>query len=203
MSRQVLLFLYGRPNIVGSLLGLLGLLLYFSGVIKSYWLPIVIGLYTIGVVITPRQREYHLKLSQEMDVEAIHRSLEELVAKIRKHVAPEIVDKVESIKQSIGAILPQIADASRADEAAFNVRQTALSYLPETLEGYLRLPPAFARFHTIKDGKTPKQILLEQLDLMDERMKQIVSDFHRNDADRLLAHGRFLESKFRQTSLFD
>lgn len=203
MSRQVLLFLYGRPNIVGSLLGLLGLLLYFSGVIKSYWLPIVIGLYTIGVVITPRPREYHLKLSQEMDVEAILRSLEELVAKIRKHVAPEIVDKVESIKQSIGAILPQIADASRADEAAFNVRQTALSYLPETLEGYLRLPPAFARFHTIKDGKTPKQILLEQLDLMDERMKQIVSDFHRNDADRLLAHGRFLESKFRQTSLFD
>lgn len=203
MSRQVLLYLYGWPNMVGSTLGLLGLLLYFSGLIKSYWLPIVVGLYAIGVIATPRRRDDHLKLSQEMDVEAIRRSLDELVAKIRKRVAPEILGKVESITQSIVAILPQIASASRADEAAFNVRQTALAYLPETLEGYLRLPPAFARLHPIRDGKTPKQILFEQLDLMDLRMKEIVSDFHRNDAERLLAHGRFLESKFRQTSLFD
>lgn len=35
VPRKVLLFLYGTPNIVGSLLGLLGLGLFFGGVIKQ------------------------------------------------------------------------------------------------------------------------------------------------------------------------
>lgn len=38
MPRKLLLYLYGTPNIVGSLLGLIGLGLYFAGVIKSLWI---------------------------------------------------------------------------------------------------------------------------------------------------------------------
>jgi hypothetical protein len=33
-------------------------------------------------------------------------------------------------------------------------------------------------------------------------MEDMVEDFHRNDAERLLIHGRFLEERFRKADLF-
>jgi len=44
-KQRILLFLYSTPNIVGSLLGILGLALFFFGVIGRFWLLIVVGLY--------------------------------------------------------------------------------------------------------------------------------------------------------------
>ena len=43
---------------------------------------------------------------------------------------------------------------------------------------------------------TAQQLLSEQLDLLDAKMREIVEDFHRDDAQQLLVHGRFLEKKF-------
>jgi hypothetical protein len=39
---------------------------------------------------------------------------------------------------------------------------------------------------------------LEQLEILDREMKEIVEDFYRNDSQRLMAHGRFLEAKFQK-----
>ena len=44
LKRSLLLFLYSTPNIVGCLLGVFGLLSFFAGIIKAYWLFIVLGL---------------------------------------------------------------------------------------------------------------------------------------------------------------
>jgi hypothetical protein len=128
--------------------------------------------------------------------------LEALVRSIRKQVPQEILVKVESIKDSILEILPNIVDVTSADHDIYTIRQTALDYLPETLENYLKLPPAFRNLHPIKDGKTAKQLLLEQLEILDREMKQIVVDFYRNDSQKLMAHGRFLESKFQETDVW-
>jgi hypothetical protein len=82
------------------------------------------------------------------------------------------------------------------DPATLTVRQTALDYLPTTLSTYLGLPPAYRRFHAVRDGKTAHDLLLEQLRLLDGKMKEIVANMHSNDAQALLANGRFLEEKF-------
>jgi hypothetical protein len=44
-----------------------------------------------------------------------------------------------------------------------------------------------------------RQLLGEQLDLLDTSMKQ--EDIHRNDTQKLVVHGRFLEDKFRKDDL--
>lgn len=64
MKRRLLLFLYSTPHIVGSVLGLLGLGLFFAGIIKSYWYFIVAGLYVIGVLATPKSPTYELRLER-------------------------------------------------------------------------------------------------------------------------------------------
>jgi hypothetical protein len=45
-------------------------------------------------------------------------------------------------------------------------------------------------------GKTPRQELTTQLDLLDKKLDDIAQDLQRQDADRLLANRRFLEQRF-------
>ena len=68
------------------------------------------------------------------------------------------------------------------------------------LETYLKLPTAYARFHSIRNGKTPKDLLLEQLEILDAEMLNVVVDLHKNDTQALITHGRFLKDKFRKGS---
>lgn len=195
---RLVLYLYGTPNIVGSLLGIVGVLLYFTGVIDAYWLLIVVGLYLIGVLVTPRREHLELQIQNEISVDEIRRELNDLTRKIEKRSPPEILAKVQSIKESIFSILPVLATANPGDRNVYTIRQTALDYLPKALENYLNLPPAFANVHPIRDGKTARQLLNEQLDVLDREMKEIVKLVAENDTQKLLAHGRFLEQKFQQ-----
>jgi hypothetical protein len=200
-KQRVLFFLYSNKNIVGSILGIIGLLLFFTGIIKSFWYVIIPGLYVIGLLATPRSSLYELRFRREATIEEIRMELDNLVKTIRKKVSKDIFARVERIKESILEILPYIADVTSADHNVFIIRQTALDYLPEALEKYLNLPPAFANVHPVKDGKTAKDLLIEQLDLLEQQMSEIAQDFHSNNTQGLLVHGRFLEEKFQKTDL--
>jgi hypothetical protein len=210
MNRQqrVVLFLYSNANIVGSALGILGLILFFVLSVALGGSPLLLfivpALYLIGwlVVWLTGSPAAELRLRQQLTAGEIRDQLDALVRAIRKKVPEEILVVVVSIKDSILEILPNIVDITSADRDIYIIRQTALDYLPETLENYLRLPPAFRNLHPIRDGKTAKQLLLEQLEILDSQMKEIVQDFYHNDSQKLMAHGRFLESKFQKTALW-
>ena len=75
------------------------------------------------------------------------------------------------------------------------MRQTATDYLPRTISAYQALPKETAE-RLIADGKTAYQELKAQLDLLDSKLDDIAQDLQRQDADRLLANRRFLESRF-------
>lgn len=200
MPRKLLLYLYSTPNIVGSLFGLIGLGLFFAEIIKNFWVFIVIGLYWVGYLLTPKSDNIKLQLNQEFDAETLRCSLDQLISKIKRRVSAEILSKVENIRESILTVLPRLAEYESSVYNIHTIRQTVLDYLPEMLETYLKLPPAYARFHAIRDGKTPKDLLLEQLDILDAEMQKIVVDLHQNDTQALITHGRFLKDKFRRAS---
>ncbi len=196
------LFLYSAPNLVGSLLGLTGLGLYFLGVIHQFWLLIVIGLYVIGVVATPKNTHYDLQLRKQLSIEDLRAELEDLVGKMHRKLPREAYERVKSIKNSVVEVLPQINDLGSSDHNIYLIQQTALDYLPATLEAYVNLPKFYANFQPIRNGKTAKQLLIEQLDLLDREMKQVVQEVYRNDTQQLIVHGRFLQDTF-QKSLLD
>lgn len=198
----VLLFLYSTPNIVGSVLGLVGLGSYFLGIVNQFWLLIVVGLYLIGVFVTPKNPTYDLQLRNQLTVEDIRAELEELIRKVRGKLPKDVLERVNSIKNSIVEVLPQIVDLGSSDYNIYLIQQTALDYLPSALQSYLNLPKAYANLQPVKDGKTAKQLLVEQLDLLDGEMKQVVQEVYANDTQQLIVHGRFLQDKF-QKSLLD
>ncbi|MHC1770390.1 MAG: hypothetical protein AB9907_01415 [Flexilinea sp.] len=197
-KQKFLLYLYGTPNIIGCLLGILGLALFFMGIINQFWFLIIIGLYAIGVLATPRSSNYELSMKNQLTADDIREELDDLIRKIKRKVPNDVFEVVQNIKVSILEVLPQIVDLSDSDYNIYTIRKTALDYLPASLQNYINLPPAYANFHLVKDGKTSKQLLLEQLNLLDQEMKETVRLVYANDTQKLMIQGQFLKEKFQK-----
>ena len=146
-------FLYSRPSIVGSALALGGLALHFVGLLGGpLWLPIVIGLYLIGVLLVPGEKGLDLQLDAAADSDEIRRGLDRLVKQVRGRVAPDILERVERIRDSIILTLEAEPDRAAGDPNVHLIRQTALDYLPSALNAYLALPRAYAEGRGVAGG---------------------------------------------------
>jgi len=201
--RQVEAYLYSRRNIVGCVLALVGLALHFVGLLGGFlWLPITIGLYLIGVLLVPGEGELMIQLGAAADSAQVRDGLDHLIRSLQGQVAADLIAKVVRIQASILRTLPaQGAEGDTADPNVYLIRQTALAYLPDAFQTYLKLPRQVAEQRPIADGRTPHDVLLGQLDLMDQRLASVADDMARHDSDALLANGRFLADKFGVSSL--
>ena len=199
MDDRVLKYLYSRKNIVGLVLALIGLALSFTGTVGALWPMIVVGLYLVGALATPTNKAIDLQTG--FDPNDVRKALDAQVHAITGKVPAEVMAKVLSIRQIIFGILPRSGNFPPGSPELFVVERTATDYLPRSLESYLSLPRAYASLHPVQNGKTPKQVLLDQLTLLESKMNEVADDVHRNDADRLLANGRFLEDRFGRSQL--
>ena len=199
MLDRIVLFLSSRRNLAGSALALVGLGLFFAGLIKSFWPFIVLGLYALGYLLTPLERS-DIAPAAVLDEDRIEEALERLARHLRGKLPPDILARVEGIRDSILAVLPELRTLQGIEHSYDEhvIRETALVYLPEMLGSYVRLPGDVARRHKLRDGKTAHQIVLEQLDLLDGEMKKITLALHRRDLDALQSHGQFLKEKFAE-----
>lgn len=191
LKTKAILFLYGTKNLVGCALGLVGLALFFSGVIEDWWLAIVLGLYAAGWMITPERR----------DVDLSHRAslaecIDDLTSRTRKRLPAEAIALLENIRQTVDAITPRLNDGTLNIEQKAAIINSVTRDLPETLSNYLRLPPVFASVHVVENGKTCKNLLLDQLGILDTQLKKIADSIYRDDADALILNGRILGEKF-------
>jgi hypothetical protein len=194
-----LLYFYSNKNIVGSALAIVALGAYFGGVIHDFWWEIVAGSYAIGALLVPNQRGLHAaSMENSLTPEQVAAFLTKLMTRIERSVPADAFALVQSVVGSIDGILPMLAAkaAQIPSEDVFVIRQTALHYLPETLDGYLKLPAAFRDVQPLQDGKTAKVLLVEQLTVLDGKMREIAKNLVANDAQALVANGAFLREKF-------
>lgn len=201
--QQFWAYFMSRRNVTGLLLALFGGLLMYFGLLGVFGPLVIIALYLLGVLLTPRDKQAEVNMQRRMSEAEIRAHLDRVVRKARQRRLPrEILAKVESIEASIDSILPQLMLLGQGDRNLYTIRQTALEYLPEALQNYMNLPPFFASNYPLRNGKTARVLLGDQLDLLDREMKAIVADYAVNDMQKLLAHGRFLEQKFHQDEIF-
>jgi hypothetical protein len=192
-------YLYSTKNLVGSALGLVGLGLFFTGVVTTLWPVVVVGLYLAGALLTPSNKTYDLHSG--WDAGDVRKALQNEMRTVNGRVPPEVIAKVSNIQDTILNLLPRVENLPPGSEDLFVVQRTALEYLPTALESFLNLPKAYATLHQVSDGKTPAQVLMDQLTLLESKMNEISDDIARNDSDKLLANGRFLAEKFGRSEL--
>lgn len=193
-------YLYGRKNLVSlGLAVLFGLVLVLSGIAGALWPVAVVGVYAAGILLVPAKQKHDLHSGwQPGEVrEALAAQLRALSGK----VPSDVYGRVTSIQDSILKLLPRVEQHPAGSEDFYIVQQTALEYLPSALEAYLHLPRAYATLHRVEGGKTPSQVLVDQLDLLEGKLSEIADDIAGNDSQRLLANGRFLREKFGRSEL--
>lgn len=203
LKLRALLFLYGNGNILGCALALAGPALLFAGVIDRGWLAITAGLYVVGWLLGRRAPELERRIEDSLSLEETLRRLDEVVARASPHLTEDMRRSLESVRGLVVEVLPQLMDAGTGGDDLFTVRETVLRYLPETLANYVALPPAFRVTQPLKDGKTARQLLGEQLGLLDAKLREVVANLAASDAAALVANGRFLEKKFRQPDFLE
>ena len=197
------LYVYSNKNIVGCVLGIAALGAYVGGVIHEFWYAIAAGSYAIGALATPGNPALETQLSNEMSDRAMLEGLHALVTETQKRLPQDVFDLVQSIVVSIDTFMTQKAHAGGAiDEATYNVRKTATTYLPETLNAYAALPAAYRSLATVGDGQSPKALLLEQLQLLDGKMRELAANAVADDVQHLEINGRFLKEKFAAADAF-
>jgi len=201
LKLRLMLFLYGNANIAACTLALLGPALLFAGVIGPGWLYITAALYGTGYLIGHLSRgtpQIERQIADTLSVEDTLAQLDALISRVRAQLTPDMRAHLASVRTSVTEVLPRIVGSGQHDADLFTVKETVLSYLPQTLANYVALPPAFRTSHALKEGKTAKQLLDEQLALLDQQLREVVANVASADAQALLANGKFLEMRFQQ-----
>lgn len=115
-------------------------------------------------------------------------------------VPPPVQSRVKRITGTVRQTMPRLRNLGLGSPEAYSVMATATDYLPEAINGYLRLPREWADSRPIENGKTSLMVLIDQLDLLRSTMDKIFDAVVRVDAAALIAHGRFLQEKFGHPS---
>lgn len=197
---RVLLFLYGTPHIVGSIAALVGLGLYFGGIVDRFWWAIVIALYGGGYFIVPRDDAVAQIVRAQFSEETLRDRLAQLITAARKRIPAEAERQLEAIREHAEVLLPKLKELTDRGALASSVRHDVLQmltrYLPDTLGAYMRLPPAYAKLTRDDRGRTPQALLIEQLQLLEGNLARAVKEAFAEDVTNLEVQGRFLNEKY-------
>ena len=159
-------------------------------------------LYAVGYVLIPGERGVALTLMNANDVYHMKQGLNDLVYSVRFRVANDVMAALEDTVAAVTLTLP--ADGSPGmtaiDPTVMLIRATALHYLPEALNTYLALPRMYAERVPVQDGKTARDVLIDQLQLIGSKMRETATAMYHNDADQLLANARFLQERFADSN---
>jgi len=196
--RRRLRYLWSAKHLVGTTLGLIGLMvgaiLHVLGTLGPLWWAPAVVLYALGALVTPGPRSSQLR-PVAYHPETIRRALDRAYASTHGRLPVDIQAKVAEIRREILDLLPHLDDFPPGSQDRFVIQRMAADYLPTALDAYLALPPKLDD-RSLPDGRTPLQALREQLDLLDAKLDEITEAVYQRDSDRLLAHGRFLEERF-------
>jgi hypothetical protein len=206
LRQRATLFFYGTPNIIGCLLAMGGLGLFFGGVIHAYWWAIVAGLYGAGVAGWPRNELAETAVTTELSTELMAQQVRKLVDSVAKGLPKDALDELNTIEATLGELLPRLRQMQErgaiSAKDSFTVVETVRRYLPDTLGAYLRLPKLYAQMQTLADKQTASQLLTAQLRMLKASLEEIARNAFAGDAEKLVTNGRFLQAKFSEVTAF-
>ncbi len=130
------------------------------------------------------------------DPDSLRAALTFTVDAVRPRLTQPVQDALDRVVAAVEAVLAVWRDSEIGREAAYTLRASIQDYLPDTLERYSRLPRQYAVERVVRDGKTSRDIVIEQLDVLADELNAIADDINAGNAADLAAHGRFLDERF-------
>ncbi|MFE0520262.1 hypothetical protein [Streptomyces sp. NPDC058954] len=190
-------YLESRKNIAGSVCGLAGLALTFTGLAGPYWPVVVAGLYGAGALIAPPERpplpDFPSPSAQLEELRADFGKLGAYLAEV--DLPPAAAGRLTELTDLLTALL----DPGRASEllaqdpeGVHTLSRTVRQDIPEAVDSYVR-----TRWWTrMTPGSEPPERHLErQLTLLQEEAKRLATALRETEARRQETHTRYLEER--------
>ena len=211
-------FLSSPANLTGLGLASLALLARLTGIIDVFWLLIVAGSYGLGWQIGRLAFPRHLdalengktRISPVARTVAEREDIEESLNRIMRMVTENRCGLFDStLQRAIIELCAQIRSLIERMEAsvgfisardAHSAKRIAIDYLPGLIEGFMAIPREFAAKKALTDGKTARELLHENLAVLQRKTTEMSDDLAAQDARSFLNHAGFLRNKFGQQS---
>jgi hypothetical protein len=190
-------YLESRKNIAGSVCGLVGLGMTFTGVAGPYWPVVVAGLYGAGALIAPPERP---PLPDFPDPSA---QLEELRGDFEKlcgylgevELPPAAAGRLTELTELLRALLDPgwAAELLAHDpEGVHTLSRSVRQDVPEAVDTFVR-----TRWWTrLAPGQeSPERHLERQLTLLQEEAERLAAGLRETEARRQESHTRYLEDR--------
>lgn len=199
-------FLNSKKNLIGCGLATIGLILYLVGFIFSFWYLISAGLYIMGYILGPNEKEEITFYETQQDSFDDYKGfIKRLLDKTQNQMPLEANDTLNQIKESSYELLDYLIknekDVSYSENISV-VKQIFSQYLPNIINQYVKLPRKYAENVKINEGKTAKELFLEQLEILHKEIIEVSYGIYENDSQKLIAHNHFLKEKFEPKTMF-
>ena len=123
--------------------------------------------------------------------------LDRLIENVLGSLPETDVASLRRIRDSAALALPATDEPlDLTDHETWLLRQICVDYVPGALDHYLALPPDLASAPVL-DGRSARQVLDEQLALIERRLREMATRTYRLEAGGLLNHARFVADSLR------
>jgi hypothetical protein len=190
-------YLESRTNIVGSVCGLVGLGMTFTGVAGPYWPVVVAGLYGAGALIAPPERpplpDFPDASAQLEALRGDFGTLQTYLAEIE--LPPAAAGRLAELTELLGALLdPGWSGELLAQdpEGVHTLSRAVRQDVPEAVDTFVR-----TRWWTrLAPGQeSPERHLERQLTLLQEEGERLAAALRETEARRQESHTRYLEDR--------
>ncbi|MDG4552147.1 MAG: hypothetical protein P9F19_01180 [Candidatus Contendobacter sp.] len=210
-------FLSSPANLTGLGLASLALLARLTGIIDAFWLLIVAGSYGLGwqigrlAVSHDRNRREHREARAggaariAVEREDIDESLNRVMRMVTENRGGLFDSALQRAVTELCARIRSLIERMEASagfistEDAHGARRIALDYLPGLIESFMAIPREFAAKKALTDGKTARELLHENLAVLQRKAAEMSDDLAAQDARSFLNHARFLQNQFEQS----
>ncbi len=205
-------FLGSPANWAGLALAIAVLVLQGLGLLGTAGLAVAVLGYAAGFVGGglwwgfPRLREPEWEALQFSDEGSAREAMERALNGVRQltqynpgnRLPAPLQARVLELCKSLDVLLDQW-ERSRGRlslEDSFDARRIAITYLPDALNTYLSIPPAYATTKLLDNGKTASDTFKDTLGELEAKVQQLGDDLAGQDAQAFLIHSQFVKQKF-------
>lgn len=124
------------------------------------------------------------------------RTLDAFLHRRRSNLPAAAAMRVDAIAQRLPLLETRLSEVNELDPVAQDARRLMGRHLPELIERYQRVPPAY-RHERDGEGMTVDERLVTSLDAAREALDDIASKLTREDLNAFETQGRFIESRYK------
>jgi hypothetical protein len=123
--------------------------------------------------------------------------LDRLIANVAGQVPDTDVATLGRIRESAALALPATDDQlDLTNHDLWLLRQICIDYVPRALDHFIALPAELAA-EPLLDGRSARQVLDEQLTLIETRLDEMAARSYQREAGGLLTHARYVADSLR------